>query len=61
MTELLNLEEAAKELHLSIYTIRSWIFQRRLAFVRLGRRVMLRKADVEKLINDGLVLPKKEN
>jgi excisionase family DNA binding protein len=60
MPELLDLREGAKELRLSIYTLRAWIFQRRIPFVRLGRRVMLRRTDVEKLINDGLVLPKED-
>jgi excisionase family DNA binding protein len=53
--ELLDLREGAKELHLSIHTLRSWIYQKRLPHVRLGRRVLLRKSDLEEFINKGVV------
>lgn len=55
MSELLNLREAAKELRLSVHTLRSWVFQKRLTHVRLGRRVLLRREDLETLINKGVV------
>lgn len=51
MSELLNLAEAAKELRLSIYTLRAWAWQRRIPIVRLGRRVLMRREDLETLIN----------
>ena len=57
MSELLTLKEGAKELRLSIFTLRSWVAQRRIPFVRLGRRVMLRREDLETLINKNLVVP----
>lgn len=55
MTELLNLREGAKELKLSIHTLRAWIYQKRLPHVRLGRRVLLRKQDLEELVNKSVV------
>ena len=55
MSELLNLKEGAKELKLSIHTLRSWIYQRRIPFVRLGRRILLRKEDLEEIVNRNLV------
>ena len=58
MSELLNLREAAKELRLSVHTLRSWVFQKRLTHVRLGRRVLLRREDLETLINKGVVKAK---
>jgi excisionase family DNA binding protein len=57
MPELLDLKEGAKELRLSIHTLRAWIFQRRIPFVRLGRRVLLRKQDVEDFVNKNLIEP----
>lgn len=52
--KLLTVPEAADRLKLQPSTIRKWIFQRRLAHVRIGRRtVRIREADVEKLIRDG--------
>jgi len=55
MTELLDLREGAKELKLSIHTLRAWIYQKRLPCVRLGRRVLLRREDLENLINKNLI------
>ena len=55
MTELLNLRDGASELKLSIHTVRSWIFQKKLPCVRLGRRVLLRREDLENLIKRNLV------
>jgi excisionase family DNA binding protein len=55
MTELINLREGSQMLKLSIHTLRSWIYQKRLPHVRLGRRVLLRKEDLENLINKSVV------
>ena len=52
--KLLTVAEAADRLKLQPSTIRKWIFQRRLAHVRIGQRaVRIREADVEKLIREG--------
>jgi excisionase family DNA binding protein len=49
--KLLTVPEAAERLRLQPSTIRKWIFERRLAYVRVGRRaVRIREADIEKLI-----------
>jgi excisionase family DNA binding protein len=60
MQELLNLKEGAQELRLSIHTLRAWVFQKRLPVVRLGRRVLLRREDLENLINKNFVEARKE-
>jgi excisionase family DNA binding protein len=60
MSELLDLREGAKALHVSIYTIRSWTYQKRIPFVRLGRRVLLRREDLENFVNQNLVEAKQE-
>jgi len=52
---LYDLREGAAFTHLSIYTLRAWIYQKRLPYVRLGRRVFLRKEDLENLIKKNLV------
>ena len=59
MTQLLDLREAAKELGLSIYTLRSWTSQRKIPFVRLGRRILMRRQDLEDFVTASLVLPRK--
>jgi len=55
MTELLNLKEAAQRMRVSVYTLRSWSYQRRLPVVKLGRRTFFREEDIEKFINKGLI------
>jgi excisionase family DNA binding protein len=55
MMDLLDIKEAAKELHLSVFTLRSWVIQKRVPHIRLGRRVMFTKADLEKFVSDSRV------
>jgi len=55
MADLLNLAEGAEELRLSIHTLRAWIYQKRIPCVRLGRRVLLRKEDLQRLIEKNVV------
>ena len=58
MAELLNMKEGAKELRISIHTLRSWCYQKRIPVVRLGRRVLLRREDLEELVNKHLIAAK---
>ncbi len=60
MADLLNLAEGAKELRLSVHTLRAWIYQKRIPFVRLGRRVLLRRSDLEDLISKNVVDAKED-
>ena len=55
MPDLLSLKEGARELNISIHTLRAWIYQKRVPFVRLGRRVLLRKGDIEEFVNRNVV------
>ena len=55
MNQLLSIKEAATFLNLSPYTLRIWTFQRRIPFVRLGRRVAFRKEDLEDLVEKNVV------
>jgi len=54
MAELLDFREVSKTLKVSLATLRAWTRQRRLPIVRLGRRVLVRREDIEKLIQHGL-------
>jgi excisionase family DNA binding protein len=54
-TDLLTVPEAAELLRLKPSTIRAWICQRKIPFVKLGRLVRIRRSDVEALIADGTV------
>lgn len=51
MADLLNLQEASKELKVSIFTIRSWAYQKKFPIVKLGRRVLLRREDLEAFVS----------
>jgi len=57
--KLLSVKEAAAKLNISVFTLRGWISQRRVRFVKLGRRTMLRNEDIEELIHDSLVEPRR--
>ncbi len=49
---LVNLDEGAKYLGLQPSTLRRWIYERRIAYVKLGRRVLFRKEVLDELIQN---------
>jgi excisionase family DNA binding protein len=55
MDQLLSVEMAALRLGLKPITVRAWIAQRRIAVVRLGRRVLVPESEVTRLIKGNLV------
>jgi excisionase family DNA binding protein len=61
ITELLSLKEAAEGLKISIHTLRAWAYQRRIPIVKLGRRTLLRKEDIENFINKNVIEAKEGN
>lgn len=48
--DLLTVTETARILRLQPSTIRKWLLDKRLAHVKLGRRVFLRRADLDALL-----------
>lgn len=59
MTEMkheppISVAKAAMDLGLSIHTIRSWIVQRRIAHVRLGRSIRIPASEIRRLLEAGL-------
>jgi excisionase family DNA binding protein len=55
MERLLNVAQAAEKLSISPHTIRAWIFQKKLPYVRLGRRIGLRPEDIDSFIERNLI------
>jgi excisionase family DNA binding protein len=53
--ELLDVPESANLLRLKESTIRAWMLNKRLPYVKLGRRVFLRRCDLRDLISNGFV------
>ena len=54
MDELLTINEAAKALRVSVHTLRAWTLHRKIPFVRVGRKVLFKALDLEKLVEDGV-------
>jgi len=52
---MLTVREASQRLGLREATIRSWIAQRRLAHLKLGRAVRLPEAEIERIIERSLI------
>ena len=58
MPRLVTLDEAAKQLGVSIAAVRDWRFRRKhLAFVKVGRAVRVLQTSIEKLIERQTVPP----
>lgn len=58
MPRLVTLEEAAKQLGVSIAAIRDWRFRRKhLAFVKVGRAVRVLQNSIDQLIERQTVRP----
>ena len=54
-SDLLTLSEASELLRLKVSTLRAWVLRRRIPYVKLSRRVFLRRTDIERLISDSVV------
>ena len=53
--QLVTVQEAARQLGLSPYTLYAWIAQRRIVHTRLGRAVRIPASEVRRLIREGTV------
>lgn len=54
-SDLLTVPEAAALLRLKPSTIRAWVCQRRIPYVKLGRLVRIRRSDAEAVIQSSVV------
>jgi excisionase family DNA binding protein len=55
---LLTVDEAARRLGVSKYTLRGWVSQRRIPYVKIGRRTLFKPTDLDNLIKDSTVVPR---
>jgi excisionase family DNA binding protein len=53
MESLQSVEEAAKTLSLSAWTVRAYIRQGKIRPVRIGRRVVIEPSEIRRLIEQG--------
>jgi excisionase family DNA binding protein len=54
-TQLRTVRQTAEELGLAMVTIRTWMAQRKLQYIRLGRSVRIPDAEIRRLIERGTV------
>ena len=54
MEKLMTIQETAQMLRISPVTLRLWTYQKRVQSVKLGRRVLFRKTDIDNFINSNL-------
>jgi excisionase family DNA binding protein len=54
MKRLHGVKEAAEILGISVYTVRSYVRQGKLRPVRIGRRVLLQEAELERFVGVAL-------
>lgn len=57
---LLTAQEAANELRLSIHTIRAWVQKKRIPYIRMGRKMLFKREDLEELVRKNTVNPMEE-
>ena len=55
MARQFTVKQAAEELNLSVFTIRSWIAQRKIVHVRLGRAIRVPASEIQRLLDRGTV------
>jgi excisionase family DNA binding protein len=53
--ENLSIKTAAVIAGVSPFTLRSWVRQRRLAHIRLGRRIVIDPGDLQKFLNSNRI------
>ena len=51
---LMTVEEAASYLRLAPWTLRHWVCQKKIPFVRLGRTVRFRRKDMERFVSQNV-------
>ena len=54
-SELLTIDECSRLIRLRPSTLREWLTRKRLSYVKLGRRVFIRRSDIEALISASVV------
>jgi excisionase family DNA binding protein len=54
---LLSVNQAAAYLGLSVFTLRTWVSQQKISFIKLGRRVLFRLEDLDLFVASHAVNP----
>ena len=59
ISKLLSVVEAAARMSVSRFTLRSWLRQRRLPYIRLGRRILVDPCDLDRFIQGNRIEERK--
>jgi len=54
MTECISVDDAARRLGIQPSTLRRWVHDRKIEFVKVGRRVVFRQETLEQIVTSGL-------
>jgi excisionase family DNA binding protein len=57
--DLVTVEEAARRIGVSKHTLRGWVSQRRIPFVKIGRRTLFSHSGLDEFIRSCTVEPRK--
>lgn len=60
MKEILRVDEAANYLRIAVPTLYRWVEEQRIEHVRLGRRILFRREDLDNHIAERVVSPKEK-
>lgn len=52
---LRSLSETAEELGVTVNTLRSWVYRRRISYVKVGRSVRVSEATIKSIIDRGTI------
>jgi len=55
---LVNVQDAAKYLAVSVSTLYGWVYQRRIPFVKVGRALRFDSADLDQFIETNRIRPR---
>lgn len=57
MNNLLNVQETASYLHISISTLYRWVHQKKIGYVKIGSRVLFSEDFLKKYIEQNTIIP----
>lgn len=57
MNNLLNVQETASYLHISISTLYRWVHQKKIEYVKIGSRVLFSEDFLKKYIEQNTIIP----
>lgn len=55
MLDLMDMEDVARELKISIHTVRAWGYQKRFPTIKLGRRVLAEREAIERFVRESVI------